>query len=837
MMPVPMVGRAVELTELVAAWAAVASGTAGRRPRTAILTADAGCGKSLLVDAAIHAFDPPPTVVLAGRARLHAPAPYDWLAAALNGLDVPVPTELRRAVRTVCSAVGAGPAVIVVDDLHALDPASLNLVAELAVTPGLPALLLATSRPPDEAVAPALTARTLAHLSGTPGAVRQHLAPLPPAEVDALLDQVCGAPVPAPVAAAVHERAGGNPYWIRELLAAGPTANGLPDHVRRLVVGRLAGLDDRVRRVAAVAATLGEQVRPDELARLVGFDPEPGLRALGALGLLTVDGDGEALRFRPPLVREALATLASRADRVAANGHTARDHLAAGLPEVALRAVAADLPTAGDPLPLLRVATAAAAAAARDAEAADYAERWLKLVHSELDRAAAHRELATALGRLGRHHDCAAHLDAARALLTDPAHPEWARHLAAVAEARLREDRPTEAAAAARDALAAVADDPATEGAASVTLAAALADLDDAESGLALLRTARRAAAERRDLATLGRAVACLAGRYLPHLEEPAAWYAFDEAMATATRFGLEHETGPAIAAGVRLAVRVGDAARARELISARLPLEPDPGLRAWLTASAGLLAVESGDRTLAAALAADAFAAVDPPPPVAFALRVASGQASLSDYLERVPVGFDRRDPLPLLAALRYSVGSDVTLDRLDRLDRLDSLGAAAAAHARCWLLASGGDDEGAVAAGESALSGRRCPAAWLSASTRLTVGRCLMSLGRSAEAHVHGAEAVSLLARWPGELHDAAVAFVGCAVDSAEASPAELTARENEVLSCLVAGMSNKQVARSLGISVRTVAVHVSNLLRKTGSASRTEAALWAVRHRQGT
>ncbi|TWH67786.1 two-component system nitrate/nitrite response regulator NarL [Micromonospora olivasterospora] len=61
-----------------------------------------------------------------------------------------------------------------------------------------------------------------------------------------------------------------------------------------------------------------------------------------------------------------------------------------------------------------------------------------------------------------------------------------------------------------------------------------------------------------------------------------------------------------------------------------------------------------------------------------------------------------------------------------------------------------------------------------------------------------------------------------------------AELTGREIEVLGCLVAGMSNKQAARALGISVRTVTVHVSNLLRKTGSASRTEAALWAVRHR---
>ena len=43
----------------------------------------------------------------------------------------------------------------------------------------------------------------------------------------------------------------------------------------------------------------------------------------------------------------------------------------------------------------------------------------------------------------------------------------------------------------------------------------------------------------------------------------------------------------------------------------------------------------------------------------------------------------------------------------------------------------------------------------------------------------------------------------------------------------------MSDKQVARSLGISIRTVNAHVSNVLRKTRLRSRTEAALWAVRH----
>jgi two-component system, NarL family, nitrate/nitrite response regulator NarL len=65
-----------------------------------------------------------------------------------------------------------------------------------------------------------------------------------------------------------------------------------------------------------------------------------------------------------------------------------------------------------------------------------------------------------------------------------------------------------------------------------------------------------------------------------------------------------------------------------------------------------------------------------------------------------------------------------------------------------------------------------------------------------------------------------------------TAGAVPVDLTAREIEMLECLAVRMSNTQVARLLGISVRTVTVHVSNLLRKTDSASRTEAALWGVR-----
>ncbi|WP_281388951.1 helix-turn-helix transcriptional regulator [Kribbella qitaiheensis] len=62
----------------------------------------------------------------------------------------------------------------------------------------------------------------------------------------------------------------------------------------------------------------------------------------------------------------------------------------------------------------------------------------------------------------------------------------------------------------------------------------------------------------------------------------------------------------------------------------------------------------------------------------------------------------------------------------------------------------------------------------------------------------------------------------------------PAALTARETEVLALLAEGRTNRQLARELYISEKTVSVHVSNILAKLGVRSRTEAA--AVARRDG-
>jgi DNA-binding NarL/FixJ family response regulator len=59
-----------------------------------------------------------------------------------------------------------------------------------------------------------------------------------------------------------------------------------------------------------------------------------------------------------------------------------------------------------------------------------------------------------------------------------------------------------------------------------------------------------------------------------------------------------------------------------------------------------------------------------------------------------------------------------------------------------------------------------------------------------------------------------------------------ATLTTREREVLSHLVAGRTNAEIARDLFISDKTVSVRVTNVLRKTGTPNRIEAASLALR-----
>jgi DNA-binding NarL/FixJ family response regulator len=66
-------------------------------------------------------------------------------------------------------------------------------------------------------------------------------------------------------------------------------------------------------------------------------------------------------------------------------------------------------------------------------------------------------------------------------------------------------------------------------------------------------------------------------------------------------------------------------------------------------------------------------------------------------------------------------------------------------------------------------------------------------------------------------------------------EPSPASrLTRRELQVISAVVEGGSNKDIAKALGLSEQTVKNHLSNIFDKLGVSNRLELALYAVHHR---
>ncbi len=92
----------------------------------------------------------------------------------------------------------------------------------------------------------------------------------------------------------------------------------------------------------------------------------------------------------------------------------------------------------------------------------------------------------------------------------------------------------------------------------------------------------------------------------------------------------------------------------------------------------------------------------------------------------------------------------------------------------------------------------------------------------------------AAAIRAAVAGQMHlDPAVArLLADSVRRPQRAGAALTPREREVLTLLAEGASNRDIAKALVVSERTARTHVSAILSKLGLASRTQAALWAVR-----
>jgi DNA-binding NarL/FixJ family response regulator len=93
---------------------------------------------------------------------------------------------------------------------------------------------------------------------------------------------------------------------------------------------------------------------------------------------------------------------------------------------------------------------------------------------------------------------------------------------------------------------------------------------------------------------------------------------------------------------------------------------------------------------------------------------------------------------------------------------------------------------------------------------------------------------EGIRAAARGESPLHPRAARQLLTARVKVPTLTVDLTPREVEVLGLVRQGLANKQIARRLGITERTVKAHLTSTFQRIGVSDRTQAALWAERNR---
>jgi DNA-binding SARP family transcriptional activator/tetratricopeptide (TPR) repeat protein len=324
------VGREAQLSALVTAAAEAASDGA----RIALVTGEAGLGKSTLLEHLGSRLERDGWLVAVGRCPEvdSAPAAWAWtealraVAASMSPGEfaddlAPLLTDtepvnadatagrfrLRQAVWKWLAAVATErPVAVVLDDLHWADAATLELLGGGLGTRA-PILVVVAYRS-DEGGHLTETLASLARATplrlALPGLNDEAVAELVRAECDADDETIAG----------IAERTGGNPFYVREsarllngegaLVALSEVPEGVRDVLRR----RLARLPDAGVSVLRLAAVAGRESSVDVLVKAADTDEDGVLDALDAgviAGLLDEPGPGR-IRFVHALVRDTL---------------------------------------------------------------------------------------------------------------------------------------------------------------------------------------------------------------------------------------------------------------------------------------------------------------------------------------------------------------------------------------------------------------------------------------------------------------------------------------------------------------------------------------------------
>ncbi|MEA2267007.1 MAG: hypothetical protein QOE27_2590, partial [Solirubrobacteraceae bacterium] len=213
----------------------------------------------------------------------------------------------------------AAPTLVVLEDAHWLDSASLALALRLAVAPG-PLLLVLTTRPLAESARPDLD-----RLVATPGCDRMRVGPLPPADVVELAGRSVGGALPPVLAALIEAKAAGNPLFACELAYALRDAGFLdgspdgrrsrpadfaaiesPDTVATVIASRLDRLPPAAHTLLKVASVLGLSFAEAALAALAGSSAAGHRAHLEQLELLGPAGTSGTIAFRHALIRDVV---------------------------------------------------------------------------------------------------------------------------------------------------------------------------------------------------------------------------------------------------------------------------------------------------------------------------------------------------------------------------------------------------------------------------------------------------------------------------------------------------------------------------------------------------
>jgi DNA-binding SARP family transcriptional activator len=234
-----------------------------------------------------------------------------------------VADELARAwprFATACAA--AGPALLVVEDLHWAGPELLETLELTVARADGPLLVVATTRPELADTHPGF-----GRLAGD-GLASVSLRPLTDGHSRELLDSLTAAGrLPGELGEEVLARAEGNPLFLEELVLhlAGPGAGALPDSLQALLAARIDALAPADKRVLQRAAVVGRVFWEDPVERDLGHERvAAGLRGLERRGFVvrrpasSLPGQTE-LAFRHALIHEVAYRSIPKVQRASAH--------------------------------------------------------------------------------------------------------------------------------------------------------------------------------------------------------------------------------------------------------------------------------------------------------------------------------------------------------------------------------------------------------------------------------------------------------------------------------------------------------------------------------------